>query len=91
MALDYDAELAAAQLEQLAAIERRLTNTATAAVDRGMDFGACAALARRGASLQVKERAKGLSERLRRKLPDRTSGPKQKRRSLLDPSIEYEL
>jgi hypothetical protein len=92
VAPDYDADRAAAQIEQLAAIERRLAAKGTSDTDRGVDFGHAEALRRRGASLAVKAKAEDLAARLRKRLPKPTSGePTSKRRSLLDPDVTIEI
>jgi hypothetical protein len=90
VAPDYDADRAAAQIEQLAAIERRLAAKGTSDTDRGVDFGHAEALRRRGASLAVKAKATDLAGRLRKRLPSHSGEPTRKRRSLLDPDVEIE-
>jgi hypothetical protein len=91
VALDYDANRAHAQMERLAAIERRLINKTTTDADRGMDFGAAEALRRRGASAAVRTKAGDLSDRLRKRLPTQPTGSTSKRRSLLDPDVTIEF
>jgi hypothetical protein len=91
VALDYDADRAAAQMERLAAIERRLTNKATTDADRGMDFGTAEALRRRGASQAVRTKAEDLAGRLRKRLPKQPAGSTTTRRSLLDPDVTIEF
>jgi hypothetical protein len=90
MALDYDADKAAAELERLAAIERRMGNKATPDHQRGLDFGAAEALRRRGASAAVRTKAEDLAGRLRKKLPAQPAAGTRKHKSLLDPDVTVE-